>query len=189
MPFTIFVHVLPKSCVRKMYGALSSSRGRFTATYAVAESNADASMRLTRPKSGMSFGVTFVHVLPPSFVTLMMPSSEPVQMTFVVRFDGAIAKMHRVHFRAVHVARDRTARRSHRLRIVAREIGADAVPALAAVRRLPQVLRSGVEHLRVDRREDDRIRPLPAFLDDRRLLAREHARIRAHFARLRRCGD
>src|SRR5512143_1532875 len=76
-----------------MYGALSSSSGRLTATYALAESNADASMMLTRPKSGMSFGVTLLHVLPPSFVTLMMPSSEPVQMTFVVRLDGPRAKM------------------------------------------------------------------------------------------------
>src|ERR1044071_4582351 len=50
-------------------------------------------MRLTRPKSGMSFGVTLLHDLPPSFVTLTMPSSEPVQMTFVVRFDGPTAKM------------------------------------------------------------------------------------------------
>ena len=40
----------------------------------------------------------------------------------------------------------------------------------------------------VDRREDDRIRPLPAFLDDRRLLAREHARIRAHLARFARAA-
>src|SRR5512143_2138545 len=76
-----------------MYGALSSSSGRLTATYALAESNAEASMMLTRPKSGMSFGVTLLHVLPPSFVTLMMPSSEPVQITFVVRLDGATAKI------------------------------------------------------------------------------------------------
>src|SRR5215467_12517422 len=93
MPVVIFVHVLPKSCVRKMYGALASSRNFFTATYAVAESNADASMRLTRPKSGMSFGVTFDQVLPPSFVTCTMPSSDPVQITLTVRLDGAIAKM------------------------------------------------------------------------------------------------
>src|SRR5579885_2030976 len=73
-----------------MYGALSSRRKRFTATYAVAESNADASICDTRPKSGMSFGVTFAQCAPPSFVTLINPSSEPAQMTLVVRFDGAI---------------------------------------------------------------------------------------------------
>ena len=76
-----------------MYGALSSSRKRFTATYAVAESCAPASMRETRPCSGMSLGVTFVQVTPPSFVTLTRPSSDPVQITFVVRLDGAIAKI------------------------------------------------------------------------------------------------
>ncbi len=59
--------------------------------YAVAESNAEASMSETRPRSGMSFGVTLLHDLPASFVTLMMPSSEPVHTTLVVRFDGAIA--------------------------------------------------------------------------------------------------
>src|SRR4051812_35160093 len=92
MPLVIFVHVLPMSCVRKMYGALSSSRNRLTATYAVAESNAPASMMLTRPRSGMSLGVTLAQVFPPSLVTLMMPSSEPAQRTFVVRLDGASAK-------------------------------------------------------------------------------------------------
>ena len=49
----------------------------------------------TRPNSGMSFGVTFVHVAPPSLVTCTSPSSEPVQITFVVRFEGAIEKMTR----------------------------------------------------------------------------------------------
>ena len=34
---------------------------------------------LTRPKSGMSFGVTFVQVLPPSRVTCTRPSSDPAQ--------------------------------------------------------------------------------------------------------------
>ncbi len=52
-----------------MYGAWSPSSGRFTATYAVPASNADASMMLTRPKSGIACGVTFAHVLPPSRVT------------------------------------------------------------------------------------------------------------------------
>src|ERR1035437_5238230 len=76
-----------------MYGALSSSRKRFTATYAVAESCAPASISDTRPNSGMSFGVTFAQVVPPSSVTWINPSSDPAQMTLVVRFDGAIKKM------------------------------------------------------------------------------------------------
>ena len=41
----------------------------------------------------MSFGVTLLHVLPASFVTVMTPSSEPVQTTFVVRLDGAMEKI------------------------------------------------------------------------------------------------
>src|SRR6185436_6486117 len=89
MPFTIFVHVWPKSCVRYRYGLKSASSGFFTATYAVPASNADASIWLTRPKSGMSFGVTFVHVLPPSRVTCTSPSSDPAQMTLTSVLPGA----------------------------------------------------------------------------------------------------
>ena len=58
------------------------------------------------------------------------------------------------------------------------------VHVCAAVRRLPDVLRRGVEHVRVDRREDDRVRPLPALLHGARRLAREDPRIRVHLARL-----
>src|SRR6266540_1998893 len=46
-------------------------------------------MMLTRPRSGMSFGVTLVHVFPPSRVTCTMPSSDPAQMTFTSVFPGA----------------------------------------------------------------------------------------------------
>ena len=59
-----------------------------------------------------------------------------------------------------------------------------AVPGLSAVGRLPHVLRRGVEHVRIDGREDDRERPLPALLHRARRLAREEARIRAHLAQL-----
>jgi hypothetical protein len=52
-----------------MYGLRSFRSGRFTAAYAVPALNADASMMLTRPKSGMPFGVTLVQVTPPFFVT------------------------------------------------------------------------------------------------------------------------
>ena len=93
MPFTILVHVRPKSRVRKMYGDLSSSSGRRTETYAVPTSNADASIWLTRPNSGMSLGVTFAHVAPPSRVRCTSPSSEPVQITFTSRFDGPMEKI------------------------------------------------------------------------------------------------
>lgn len=49
-------------------------------------------MMLTRPNSGESFGVTLAHVVPPFCVTWINPSSEPAQMTFALRFDGAIVK-------------------------------------------------------------------------------------------------
>ena len=190
MPLTIFVHVRPKSCVRKMYGEKSSSSGFFTAMYAVPASNIDASIWLTRPRSGMSFGVTFVHVLPPSRVTWT---------SAVVRSgpDDVDVRLAR--------ARARTPWRTspglfmscvigppdscHRLRIVAREIAADLVPGLAAVRRLPHVLRRGVEHVRIDRREDDRVGPLPAFDQRAGRFAGEEARIRRPLRAARRCGD
>src|SRR5665213_4483100 len=76
-----------------MYGARSLSSGRFTATYAAPPSNADASMMLTRPKSGIPLGVTLVQCAPPSRVTYTSPSSDPVQITFVLSLDGPIAKI------------------------------------------------------------------------------------------------
>ena len=72
-----------------MYGAKSSSSGFLTATYAVPASNADASIWLTRPRSGISFGVTFVQVLPPSRVTCTRPSSDPAQMMLTSVLPGA----------------------------------------------------------------------------------------------------
>ena len=93
MPFTTRVHVRPKSCVRKMYGALSSSRGRRTETYAAPASNADASIWLTRPNAGIPLGVTLRHVAPPSRVSCTSPSSLPVQMTLTSRLDGAMEKI------------------------------------------------------------------------------------------------
>jgi hypothetical protein len=49
-------------------------------------------MMLTRPNSGISFGVTSCQLLPPSRVTLIMPSSDPAQITLTSTFDGASAK-------------------------------------------------------------------------------------------------
>ena len=40
----------------------------------------------------MSFGVTFVHVLPPSRVTFTTPSSDPAQMMFTSFLPGPSAK-------------------------------------------------------------------------------------------------
>src|SRR4030088_250483 len=76
-----------------MYGAMSSSSGRRTLTYAVPLSNEDASIWLTRPNAGIAGGVTFVHVRPPSRVTCTRPSSEPVQITRASRLPGPTLKM------------------------------------------------------------------------------------------------
>ena len=90
MPLTIFVHVLPKSFVRKMYGERSPSSIFFTATYAVPLSNDEPSIWLTRPRSGMSGGVTLVQFFPPSRVTWMMPSSDPDQIRLTSFLPGPI---------------------------------------------------------------------------------------------------
>ncbi len=49
-------------------------------------------MMLTRPKSGIPFGVTLLQFLPPFRVTWIIPSSEPAQSTFTSRFEGPSAK-------------------------------------------------------------------------------------------------
>src|SRR5207247_2873909 len=67
-----------------------------------------------------------------------------------VTLRGADREDHRIYFRAVHVAGDRTARVAHRLRVVTREVAGDRRPALAAVRRLPETLRSRVLHVGID---------------------------------------
>ena len=48
-------------------------------------------MMLTRPNSGISFGVTSAHFLPPSRVTWILPSSDPAQSTLTSTFEGASA--------------------------------------------------------------------------------------------------
>src|SRR3990172_4198745 len=53
----------------------------------------DASIWLTRENPGRSFGVTFVQILPPSFVTWTSPSSEPVQMTLTFFLPGPTEKI------------------------------------------------------------------------------------------------
>ena len=63
------------------------------------------------------------------------------------------------------VQRDWPPRRPHRRRIVPGEIGADAIPTLALVRRPPDVLRADVQHPRIRRRKHDRVGPLEPFRD------------------------
>ena len=76
-----------------MYGARSFSSGRRTDIYIVPASKADASICDTRPKSGMSFGVTLVQLRPPLRVTCTRPSSEPVQITFTSFLLGPTEKI------------------------------------------------------------------------------------------------
>ena len=64
MPLVIFVHVFPKSVVRKRIGVLSPNAYRLPARYAVPAAYRDGSMIEMRVKSPMSFGVTFVQFAP-----------------------------------------------------------------------------------------------------------------------------
>ena len=90
---------------------------------------------------------------------------------------------HAVYLRAVHVAGDGAARRTLGLRIVAREITAQRGPRAASVRGAPQPLRRHIQRMRIDRGEDDGIRPLPPLLDVPARFARVEPGIRIHFAR------
>src|SRR3954468_444820 len=76
-----------------MYGAKSFSSGLRTDTYAAPSLNFDASIWLTRPNAGISGGVTLAQCLPPSRVTCTSPSSEPVQIVFVVTLLGPTEKI------------------------------------------------------------------------------------------------
>ena len=58
--------------------------------YAVPGRCGEASTRLIRENSGISFGVTFFQLLPPSRVMNTYPSSEPVQMRLPSFGDGAM---------------------------------------------------------------------------------------------------
>ncbi len=53
----------------------------------------EASIWLTRPKSGISGGVTLAHVFPKSRVTCTRPSSLPVQMMLASRLPGPTEKI------------------------------------------------------------------------------------------------
>ena len=61
------------------------------AAYTVRSSNAEASSCETLLHGVSAGGVTFFHVLPPSRVTWIRPSSVPAQSTFTSRFEGARA--------------------------------------------------------------------------------------------------
>ena len=91
MPLTMRVQVRPKSRVRKMYGAKSFSNGFLTAMYAPPGSKDDASIWLTRPSSGMSFGVTLTQDFPPSLVTCTSPSSDPAHRMLTLVLPGPSA--------------------------------------------------------------------------------------------------
>ena len=67
---------------------------------------------------------------------------------------------------------------------MAREVAADPIPGLAAVRRSPEVLRRRVEDGRIDGRKEDGVRPLPPFNERARGFAREEPRVRADLAHL-----
>ena len=105
-------------------------------------------------------------------------------MVFASWREGAMVKMVAVNLRAVLILGDRAAGIAQRLRIGARQVGADLLPALAFVGGLPEMLRRRVEHLRIERRKHDRERPLPALLQRARGHAGEEQRIHLHVAHL-----
>ena len=127
----------------------------------------DASIRLMRVNGGRSAGVTLVQVFPAvaRHVHEAIVGTGPDD----VAVDGRRREGEdgRVGLDAGLVERDRSARRSERRRIVARQVGADALPALAFVGGLPDVLRRRVQRLRIGRRDDDRKRPLESLGDVR----------------------
>ena len=91
MPRSISVQVLPPSCVRNSCGRCSSRRKRFTATYALAVSNRDASMIEIFAHGPTPGGVTSRQCLPPSAVRHTRPSSVPAQITLRSRGDSPSA--------------------------------------------------------------------------------------------------
>ena len=88
-----------------------------------------------------------------------------------------------VDLRPIHVPGDRPAGMAERHRVGAREVAADRLPVVPPVRRLPQPVRGRVEDVRVERREDDGERPLPALHHLARRLARVEPRVGVHLAR------
>src|SRR5512138_619046 len=70
---------------------MSSRRRVLMAAYAVSVSKCDASMTetLLHDRDLSAGGVTSFHVLPPSNVTWIRPSSLPAQMMFSFTYDGA----------------------------------------------------------------------------------------------------
>src|SRR4051812_3365337 len=89
-PFMMGFHVVPKSVVRRMYGAKSPDRWRSKDTYAVPRATADATTRPTyEPLAGAEmFLLTSVHVRPASVVTCTLPSSVPTQSSRGSRGDS-----------------------------------------------------------------------------------------------------
>ena len=138
-----------------------------------------------RAKSGMSFGVTFFHGLAAvaRHLHVAVVGAGPDQ----VARPSATARARR--------RRRRSRRRFRRLvigppdrcivrRIVTRQVRADPRPALAFVRRLPDVLRRDVEHVRIGRRVHDRERPLKPLDDVLRRIAHRVVGIRIDFPQL-----
>ena len=113
------------------------------------------------------FFVTLVHVLPPSRVSCTWPSLVPAQISPFSIGDSAIAIDDEGVLDADVVAGEPAGKllaRSCRWR----EIGADHLPALAAIRRTVDVLAADVQRVVIVRRHRERHRPVEAILEFRR---------------------
>ena len=90
-PSTTGFQLLPKSVVRKMYGAKSPSRCSSNVTYAVPREAAEAWIFPTKAPSRtpLMFLLSSVQMRPPSTESCTLPSSVPTQRTFASIGDSA----------------------------------------------------------------------------------------------------
>ncbi len=137
---------------------------------------------LMRMKSGRSLGVTFFQVLAAVArdVDQAVVGAGPDGVHVFGR--GRDGENGRVDFGAVLILGDGAAGIAQRFRIGAGQIGADHLPGLALIGGLPEMLRRGVENVRIDGIEDDGEGPLPALLERAGRHAGEEQRVHLHVA-------
>ena len=114
--------------------------------------------------SGRSGGVMFSQFRPPSREMWTRPSSEPAQKTPGSWGDSTKANIVPKFSHEGSVLRNRPPGRLHLRSVVARQVGADGLPAVPLVRGTEHGLGGHVERPGVVRRKDDGIRPLEAIL-------------------------
>jgi hypothetical protein len=122
-------------------------------------------------------------------VTWTRPSAEPAQRTLASRGETASdgnrqRRDVRKSFGTGLVVIDRSAARAFGRTVIAREIGTEDTPSLAAVQARENDLRRDEQFARIGRREEGRMRPAEAIFRLRRRGARHIARPRADVFRV-----